>query len=203
MTAGWRSPSRARSEAEPEGGRERYKCSEEQRDAGASAYVAAAQRGDPAAMNQLMAELAPWVRRICGSIALDRGPDAMQETFIIVLRNLVTLREPAALRAWVRRIAVRESLRVLRAERDLAVADVAALAESVGLAPAAGADNVTAIDVRDTLAALSPVQRAVLVLRHVEDLTEKETADVLHVEPGTVKSRSHRAALAFRRRWQP
>lgn len=163
----------------------------------------AAQRGDPAAMNRLMAELAPWVGGICGSIALDRGPDAMQETFIIVLRNLVTLREPAALRAWVRRIAVRESLRVLRAERDLAVADVAVLVDQLGLPAAAAADEVTAIDVRDTLAALPPLHRAVLVLRHVEDLTEKETADALHVEPGTVKSRSHRAALAFRRRWQP
>lgn len=160
----------------------------------------AAQRGDPAAMNRLMVELAPWVGRICGSIALDRGPDAMQETFIIVLHNLVTLREPAALRAWVRRIAVRESLRALRAERDLAVADVEALVER-GDAHVL-ADHATAVDVRNTLSRLPALHRAVLVLRYMEDLTEQQTADVLNVEPGTVKSRSHRAALAFRRRWQ-
>ncbi len=67
------------------------------------------------AMSALMRELMPWIGRICGSIALDRGDDAAQETLIIVLRNLPTLREPAALRAWVRRIAVRESVRMASA----------------------------------------------------------------------------------------
>src|SRR5215207_8991242 len=75
--------------------------------------VRAAQRGDVAAMDALLTELAPWVGRICAAIALDRGPDAMQETLVLVLRNLPTLREPAALRAWVRRIAVRQSLRMV------------------------------------------------------------------------------------------
>src|SRR3954470_11976368 len=86
--------------------------------------VQAAQRGDPLAMDALLAELAPWVGRICASIALDRGADAMQETLIIVLRNLPTLREPAALKAWVRRIAVRQALRAVGHDREVLLADV-------------------------------------------------------------------------------
>ena len=62
-------------------------------------------------MDALVRALAPYVGRICGAIALERGDDAMQETFIAVLRNVRSLREPAALHGWVRRIAVREAVR--------------------------------------------------------------------------------------------
>lgn len=158
--------------------------------------VRAAQRGDVVAINALLTDLAPWVGRLCTSIALDRGADAMQETFIIVLRNLVTLREPAAFRGWVRRIAVREALRIVNADRELAVDAV-----PEGEASFVAIDLDTAMDVRDQLAALAPLQRAVLVLRDLEDLSEDETAVLLGVELGTVKSRLHRARSAFREGW--
>jgi RNA polymerase sigma-70 factor (ECF subfamily) len=157
--------------------------------------VRAAQRGDPVAIDALIAELAPWVGRICGAIALDRGADAMQETLITILRNLPTLREPAAFRAWARRIAVRQALRHVGHEREVLVADLPDVARIT--------DVDTAIDVRATLAALSPAQRALLVLRDLEDLSERDAADALGIEVGTAKSGLHRARDAFRERWVP
>jgi RNA polymerase sigma-70 factor (ECF subfamily) len=118
----------------------------------------------------------------------------MQETLIIVLKNLPTLREPAALRAWVRRIAIRQSIRMAGGDRDLTMSEVPELPVI--------ADFDTAIDVRGVLARLSPSQRAVLVLRHLEDLTEKETAEALGVPEGTVKSGLHRARESFRQQWE-
>jgi RNA polymerase sigma-70 factor (sigma-E family) len=50
--------------------------------------------------------------------------------------------------------------------------------------------------VRRALAALTPRQRAVVVLRYFEDLTERDAAEVLGVSVGTVKSQTH---LALRR----
>jgi DNA-directed RNA polymerase specialized sigma24 family protein len=41
----------------------------------------------------------------------------------------------------------------------------------------------------------------VLALRYLEDLSEEQTAEVLGVEPGTVKSRAYRAKQAFEERW--
>ncbi len=146
-------------------------------------------------MNALIRDLMPWISRICGSIALDRGDDAAQETLILVLRNLPTLREPAALRAWVRRIAVRESVRVATRARDVPVSDV-----SESELPDFDVDD--RMDVRQTLNGLPPRQRAVLVLRYLEDLSEEQTAELLGVEPGTVKSRAHRAKQAFEERWR-
>ena len=145
-------------------------------------------------MDALLTELAPWVGRICAAIALDQGEDAMQETLIVVLRTLPALREPAAWRAWVRRIAVREALRMARSDRIVVMADPPE--------DTACADLDTAIDVRDTLRKLPAQQRAVLVLRNLEDLSEQETADVLGVPEGTVKSRLHRAQQGFRDQWE-
>jgi RNA polymerase sigma factor (sigma-70 family) len=48
-------------------------------------------------------------------------------------------------------------------------------------------------------AVISARQRAVVVLRYYEDLTETETAEVLGCAVGTVKSQAHDAIRALRR----
>ena len=52
------------------------------------------------------------------------------------------------------------------------------------------------LTVKDALLRLTPRQRAVLVLRYYEDLTEAQTAEALKVSPNTVKSQTR---LALRR----
>jgi len=159
--------------------------------------VRSAQRGDALALSALMDRLAPFVGRICGPIALEHGEDAAQEALIAVLRDLAALREPRALLGWARRIAAREAVRHARAARR-----GSALPEGAQPLPAPG-DPALARDVRRVLETLAPEQRAILLLRDLEGLSEREAAELLALEHGTVKSRLSRARAAFRRRWSP
>jgi RNA polymerase sigma-70 factor (sigma-E family) len=52
----------------------------------------------------------------------------------------------------------------------------------------------------EAVRALAPRQRAVIVLRYYEQLSEAETAEVLGVSVGTVKSQANRAITALRER---
>jgi RNA polymerase sigma-70 factor (sigma-E family) len=64
------------------------------------------------------------------------------------------------------------------------------------------ADSTAAVDERDAvwtaLLGLPKRQRAVVVLRYFDDLTEQETAKLLGVSVGTVKSQASRALAALR-----
>lgn len=63
-----------------------------------------------------------------------------------------------------------------------------------------GPDPTTGVDRRilldRALATLTPRQRAVIVLRFYDDLTERDAAEAMGVSVGTVKSQTH---LALRR----
>lgn len=92
--------------------------------------------------------------------------------------------------AYVRRIMVNENISRWRRHRgrEILVAD----APESGVTAADPADSLA---LRQALAVLAPRQRAVIVLRYYEDLTERETAAILGIAVGTVKSQA-RVALA-------
>lgn len=157
--------------------------------------IRAAQGGDLIAMGDVLDGVMPWVGRLCGSIALDAGPDAAQETLIQVMRDLGGLRDPSAFRSWVRRIATREAIRHAERGRKEPVVDFLEETEGEALDPSISRD------VRRVLGELAPEQRAILILRDLEGLSEAEAAALLDVAHGTIKSRLHRARDAFRKRW--
>jgi RNA polymerase sigma factor (sigma-70 family) len=156
--------------------------------------VRAAQHGDRMAQGELMDALIPFLGRLCGPIALQDGPDAVQEALVAIFRNLGQLREPAALFGWARVIAVREATRVARAAARTIPAELGEL-------PAPGDPQLSA-DVRDVLSRLTPEHRAVLVLRDLEGMDEREASAALAVPSGTVRSRLLRARRNFRKAWE-
>jgi RNA polymerase sigma-70 factor (sigma-E family) len=100
---------------------------------------------------------------------------------------------------YVRRILVNDHISRWRRHRGREVT-----VPSVPEVPDAGGhrDLDEGLVLRAALARLAPRQRAVLVLRYYDDLTERETADVLGIAIGTVKSTA-RDALARLRRLDP
>lgn len=67
-------------------------------------------------------------------------------------------------------------------------------------AAAAGPDPAVRVALLNALAALSPKDRAVVVLRYWEDRSIQETADVMHVSSAAVRTRSVRALARLRDR---
>ncbi len=59
-------------------------------------------------------------------------------------------------------------------------------------------DRSDSLALRSALAGLAPRQRAVVVLRYYEDLTERETAEILGIAVGTVKSQARDALARLR-----
>jgi RNA polymerase sigma-70 factor (sigma-E family) len=97
---------------------------------------------------------------------------------------------------YVRRMLVNEAVshRRRRWTTELTSPDLLTLVD--GNAGPGPEDALTdTAEVWDALRELTPRQRAVVVLRYYEQLTEAEIADVLHIAPGSVKGHA-RAALA-------
>lgn len=124
--------------------------------------------------------------------------DLVQECVFKVARRWPRVRGMAQPRAYARRILVNLALDDARGrarrrgELDgvSAVTDEAARDLLVGLEARA--------ELLDALARLTPRQRAVLVLRYFNDLTEAQTAEVLGCSPGTVKSNASRGLARLR-----
>jgi len=97
--------------------------------------------------------------------------------------------------AYVRRILYNDAISAWRKVRRETLDPDAG--RSVA-APDAFHDREHRIDLMAILAQLPPRQRAVIVLRYFEDRTERDTADVLGISVGTVKSQAHDALTRLR-----
>lgn len=129
--------------------------------------------------------------------------DAVQEAFVKAFRHLARFDGRRPFRPWVLRIVRNEALNIRRrAGRQTSVAFRAAIEPTSGdAAPSPESAAIAAESRRVLIAALEdlPEQfRSVLAYRFLAGLSEKETATVLRVPRGTVKSRTARGLARMR-----
>jgi RNA polymerase sigma-70 factor (sigma-E family) len=134
------------------------------------------------------------LRRLAYALCGDwhTADDAVQHTFVQLYRHWARVR-PASLDSYVRTIlvnAVRSQTR--RRRRELTTAE-----PPDSVAPTT--DPGLHLDLRRALARLPRRQREMVVLRHLENLSVSEVAEVLGVAEGTVKSQTARGVEALRR----
>ena len=118
---------------------------------------------------------------------LHRAEDLVQEALVKVALRWSRLQDGNPT-AYARTIIVRDNISWWRRRRDVPMPTPRELA-------AVSSDTEAALVVRRSLDRLTAKQRAVVVLRHFDDLSEHDTAAVLGVSVGTVKSQNA-AALA-------
>lgn len=115
-----------------------------------------------------------------------RAEDLVQEALVKVAMRWPRLRDGNPM-AYARTIVVRDNISWWRKRRDV----LGELADRAGVTQ----DPEDALVVKRALARLTARQRAVVVLRHFDDLSEADTASLLGVSVGTVKS-TNAAAMA-------
>ncbi len=149
-----------------------------------------------------------YALRLCRGSAAD-AEDLVQETVLRALRSQHQLRDLRAGRSWLFQILTRTHLNQVRAhgrraERLSSDLDDRAFEEALAAwVPIPGPEeNLLRSERRKLVLAaidtLEPTLRAALWLSDVEDLTQREAAEVLCIPEGTVASRVFRARRALR-----
>jgi RNA polymerase sigma-70 factor, ECF subfamily len=156
------------------------------------------QAGDEQALVELMAKyhrrLTFYLRRLLP----DRGDEeaALQEVWLSVHRQLPKLRERAAFRTWLYRLARDRALVELRRKR-IPFAPLQEQEAAADEEPEFGPED--AQYVHRGLDRLSREHREVLTLRFLEDMSYEDIARVIGCQVGTIRSRLHYAKSALRK----
>jgi len=169
-------------------------------------WVLQAQSGSHEALNELFKSVQDPLFRYIVSLVRDQhlAEDILQEVFIRIYRKLRWLQEPAAFRAWTYQIASREAFRYLKRERRWS--DQVRDEETLTALPSDDHESEFPRELIQTLpqlvGSLSPASRAVVVLFYLHEMSLVETAAVLDIPVGTVKSRLAYGLQSLRRSLQ-
>jgi RNA polymerase sigma-70 factor (ECF subfamily) len=173
------------------------------------ALLAAARRGDRAALSELLAlhqqRVFGFGVKMCGDP--EDARDVAQDTLMTMARTMREFRGDSSLSTWLYTVArsfcIKKRRRTKGAPAQHETLDKAA--QERAPAPAASPEQtLLGREERDAVAAaldhLEPEAREVVVLRDIEGLTAPEVAAVTGLSVAAVKSRLHRARQALRER---
>jgi len=177
-----------------------------------SEALEALREGDRAEFAQLVEQYSPMIYRL-GLKMLNNPQDAediLQETFIKAYKHIDKFDGRSSVSTWLYRIATNEALMSLRKKRpDTVSFDVPSIYESEPQEPLQIVDwccmpeeeYLTAegrMRLDQAAERLPESLRIVFVLRDIESLSTRETAEVLDISEMAVKTRLSRARLRLR-----
>jgi RNA polymerase sigma-70 factor (sigma-E family) len=126
------------------------------------------------------------------------GEDLAQTALAKLHLKWATIRQAGALEAWVRKVMVNEHTSWWR--RAWRHRESVGIQASEQVVPVE--DRLPDHDLWQAVLTLPARQRAAVVLRYYEDLTEAQTAEVLGCSIGSVKSQTHRELATLRSRYE-
>jgi len=166
-------------------------------------------RGDERALELLHARHAPGLLRFLERLLHDaaRAEDVCQEAFLRIWRRAELFDpERGSFTAWLYRAAANLAYNRL-ALRSASESELSALTVLPAAAVENPLDGAAIAEHRKLLHAalgtLSPRDRAILTLRHIEERPVAEVAGLLGIPEGTVKSRVHYAMHRLRSALDP
>jgi RNA polymerase sigma-70 factor (ECF subfamily) len=164
-----------------------------------------------AALAELFELYANPVYRLAFNLVGDSAvaEDVLQDTFLAVMTHINEFEGRSRLGTWIYRIAYNFSQEHLRKKQPLPLPEEDFSEEEQSFIPQVLIDWRWAPDgllsdkeaqkeLETAIHKLPESLRMVFLLRDIEDLSTEETAEVLHLSPGAVKVRLHRARLELR-----
>ena len=176
--------------------------------AGEALLVARSREGDLTAFNALVAAHQDGVYNLCLRMLASpqAAEDATQEVFLAAYRNIQRFRG-GVFRAWLLRIAANactDELRRRRRRPQISLDADDSAGSAFDLPDTSSSPEEWALrremvsHIQAALMRLPTDQRAAVVLRDVQGLSYEETAEILDVSLGTVKSRLSRGRARLR-----
>jgi RNA polymerase sigma-70 factor (ECF subfamily) len=174
--------------------------------------IAALKAGDRTEFARLVDQYSTMIYRL-GMRILNNpqdAEDALQETFLKAFRSISNFKEQSSISTWLYRIATNEALMMIRRRKpeinqvDLQKEDDGETYESLEIIDWENLpeDRLLSGEVMDMLdesvQKLTPALRVVFVLRDIEGLSVSETAEILGLSEGAVKTRLSRARMQLR-----
>lgn len=159
-----------------------------------AALVRAAIDGQRAAAAAIWDQFSPFVRAILRRIL---GPDSevndlVQDVFLKIFKDIASLRDPRAFRAFVMRVATHAAiseLRRRRVRRWLSLTRDGILPDVSVRAVASSPERLALRSLYRLLDELHPESRSAFVLHHIEELELQEVASAMEISLATVKRR--------------
>jgi len=169
---------------------------------------------DPQALDQALTLLQDTVfsfsMKVCGQ--REDAEDTMQEVLMKSMRFLPQFESSKALAVWLYKVARSRCLMSRRTSKfapkeSLSLenlmpdrSELAGLSGGPGETPELCAlRSEDARQLQEVVRKLPPDYRLIVILHDMEELSDKEIAEIMHLRPGTVRVRLHRARLFVRK----
>jgi RNA polymerase sigma-70 factor (ECF subfamily) len=161
-----------------------------QSDQNETLLVLLTQEGDVAAFEELLRRLyGPLRQYVTRLVRESDADDVLQDAAIRIYKNIRFLREPAVFKAWAFRIATRIALTYLkRDKRWRQLENDPDLIRAISAGRSSEHEQFDR-DYLEWIDRVSPASRTALLLHYEQHLSLEETAAILDIPVGTVKSR--------------
>jgi RNA polymerase sigma-70 factor (ECF subfamily) len=133
----------------------------------------------------------------------DAAADVTQEAFMRAHRGLAAFQGEAGFATWLQRIVMNLAMNRLKSDRARADKQVGLdhpSAVGMGDEPEMGQRNETRAHIERALHELPTLQRAVVILRHLDGLSTRQVSVILKCSEGTVKTHLFRGLKRMRER---
>ncbi|MGC4110413.1 MAG: RNA polymerase sigma factor [Nocardioides sp.] len=154
--------------------------------------------GDQQALERLLVEIQPRVRRICGRMLLypEDAEEAAQDALLLVSTRIGTFAGRSRFTTWLHAVAsnsARSTYRTLKRRSSELPTDELPMAADPRTTSVIAGSRLDFLEALEILGVDHPALVEPLLLRDVQELEYSDIAALLDIPVGTVKSRIHSA----------